>query len=157
MLVTEIYTRLLPKPLHASVADEEDDVRTIQPVVQASTSQSVVIRTVVPPYGQRAGWKPTSQEDFGEYSAIPLFYPKSHSRQATVVHTLNVTLHNIHLVSGRRRRLQGTRSPFKSIARVTSATTPSPIKVNGMASSYSRSSRISSLSPTEKTFLRSSG
>jgi hypothetical protein len=26
-----------------------------------------------------------------------------------------------------------------------------------MASSYSRSSRISSLSPTEKTFLRSSG
>ncbi|KAJ2934932.1 hypothetical protein H1R20_g2153, partial [Candolleomyces eurysporus] len=67
---------LLPKPVNASVAsDDEDDVQITRP--EATTSQSVIIRTVVPPYGQRKGWKPSSQEDFGDGGA----YPECHIAQ----------------------------------------------------------------------------
>ncbi|KAK7694039.1 hypothetical protein QCA50_003615 [Cerrena zonata] len=58
---------LLPKPVHVSISDDEDDiVRVSQQVAESSLqSKSVVIRLAVPSYGQRNGWKPSSQEDFG--------------------------------------------------------------------------------------------
>ncbi|TFK42445.1 SKIP/SNW domain-containing protein [Crucibulum laeve] len=57
---------ILPQPVYApSVSDDEDDVR---PTV---VNQAIITRAVVPPYGQRRGWKPTSQEDFGDGGSFP--------------------------------------------------------------------------------------
>ncbi|KAI0928945.1 mRNA splicing protein, variant 2 [Taiwanofungus camphoratus] len=65
---------LLPNPVHApTVSDDEDEI--IQ--VPATAPQSVIIRSVVPPYGQRRGWKPTSPDDFGDGGA----YPECHVAQ----------------------------------------------------------------------------
>jgi len=51
---------LLPLPTHAPVvSDDEEDVP------QPAPSQSLITRTLIPPYGQRAGWKPLKSEDFG--------------------------------------------------------------------------------------------
>lgn len=64
--------RLLPTPLHAPVvSDDEDDIGTQTVVAESSTA--VVTRMARPPYGQRNGWKPTSQEDYGVFS---LFYSR---------------------------------------------------------------------------------
>lgn len=50
------------------VSDDDDDVvLQVQPQQQAGPSQSVIVRQVVPPYGQRRGWKPASLEDFGAW------------------------------------------------------------------------------------------
>ncbi|KAF6764004.1 pre-mRNA-processing protein 45 [Ephemerocybe angulata] len=65
---------LLPKPLNF-VVDEEHEVRTFEP--SAATSQNIIIRTVVPPYGQRQGWQPKTQEDFGDGGS----YPECHIAQ----------------------------------------------------------------------------
>ncbi|KAJ3510230.1 hypothetical protein NLJ89_g4801 [Agrocybe chaxingu] len=60
---------LLPKPLHASaISDYEDQVLPQHPTQSAST---ITIRNAIPPYGQRAGWKPTSSEDFGDGGSFP--------------------------------------------------------------------------------------
>ncbi|KAH9950193.1 pre-mRNA-processing protein 45 [Amylocystis lapponica] len=65
---------LLPAPTYApAVSDDEEDA--VQ--AQASSSQSVIVRSLVPPYGQRGGWKPTSPEDFGDGGA----YPECHVAQ----------------------------------------------------------------------------
>ncbi|KIP12316.1 hypothetical protein PHLGIDRAFT_124211 [Phlebiopsis gigantea 11061_1 CR5-6] len=69
---------VLPKPLYApSVSDDEDVV--VQPVAQSSAqaAQSVVLRNIIPPYGQRVGWKPISLEDYGDGGA----YPECHIAQ----------------------------------------------------------------------------
>ncbi|KAI0076472.1 pre-mRNA-processing protein 45 [Panus rudis PR-1116 ss-1] len=70
---------LLPKPMNApSVSDDEDEVVQIAPTVQSAIPvKAVVIRQAVPPYGQRRGWKPTSQEDFGDGGS----YPECHVAQ----------------------------------------------------------------------------
>ncbi|KAI0807707.1 pre-mRNA-processing protein 45 [Fomes fomentarius] len=70
---------LLPKPLNAPIVsdDDDDEVPQVQAQQQPGSSQSVVIRQVVPPYGQRGGWKPTSLEDFGDGGA----YPECHVAQ----------------------------------------------------------------------------
>ncbi|KAF7791336.1 hypothetical protein EIP86_002350 [Pleurotus ostreatoroseus] len=61
---------LLPKPLNtASLSDDEED--NVQVAQSSSQAQSVILRSVVPPYGQRKGWKPSSQEDFGDGGAFP--------------------------------------------------------------------------------------
>lgn len=66
---------LLPRPAYApAIEDDEDDI--VQ-VPTAAPSQSVVIRTPVPPYGQRQGWKPASPDDFGDGGA----YPECHVAQ----------------------------------------------------------------------------
>ncbi|KAG2020017.1 pre-mRNA-processing protein 45 [Coprinopsis cinerea AmutBmut pab1-1] len=66
---------LLPAPLNApAVPDNENHVPTVTPI---APTQSVIIRTAVPPYGQRVGWKPTSQEDFGDGGS----YPECHVAQ----------------------------------------------------------------------------
>lgn len=60
---------VLPQPIHVSdIPDDEDQVSLAIP------SQSVAVRTAVPPYGRRKGWKPTSPEDFGT-SHLPLANP----------------------------------------------------------------------------------
>jgi hypothetical protein len=60
---TDITHRLLPSPVNAPAISDDDSHVPIAPV---APSQAVIIRAAVPPYGQRAGWRPTGQEDFGE-------------------------------------------------------------------------------------------
>jgi len=66
---------ILPQPVYApAVSDDEDEVLQVQ---ATTPSQQVIIRTPVPPYGQRRGWKPTSSDDFGDGGA----YPECHVAQ----------------------------------------------------------------------------
>ncbi|KAI5900494.1 uncharacterized protein SCHCODRAFT_02608068 [Schizophyllum commune H4-8] len=62
----------LPQPINSGVeSDHEEDFR------QASTSTTIITRAPIPPYGQRKGWRPTSQADFGDGGA----YPECHVAQ----------------------------------------------------------------------------
>ncbi|KAI6028577.1 SKIP/SNW domain-containing protein [Pisolithus orientalis] len=61
----------LPQPIHTSTITDEEELQQFIP------SQAVVTRTPIPPYGKRKGWKPTSQEDFGDGGA----YPECHVAQ----------------------------------------------------------------------------
>ncbi|KAK7049283.1 mRNA splicing protein [Paramarasmius palmivorus] len=60
---------VLPNPIYNSVEEEEEVPQTSYHGV--SSSQQVIQRHVIPPYGQRKGWKPTRQEDFGDGGAYP--------------------------------------------------------------------------------------
>ncbi|GAA5991236.1 hypothetical protein JCM11641_004029 [Rhodosporidiobolus odoratus] len=60
----------LPAPLHS-------DVSTPAPVAPATTQQLVVQGPAIPPYGQRKGWLPKNQADFGDGGA----YPECHRAQ----------------------------------------------------------------------------
>ncbi|KAL7937102.1 SKIP/SNW domain-containing protein [Trichoderma chlorosporum] len=66
----------LPKPKYTG-EDEEAPPRTQQrgPRIvgpgQLDETQIVLKRSGPPPYGQRAGWRPRSQEDFGDGGAFP--------------------------------------------------------------------------------------
>ncbi|KAG8894574.1 mRNA splicing protein [Tulasnella sp. 403] len=60
---------ILPKPVHTSISDDEDE--------QSSPSLAVVPHAVIPPYGQRKGWRPSKPEDFGDGGA----YPECHIAQ----------------------------------------------------------------------------
>jgi len=66
----------LPKPKYTG-EDEEDASRSQQrgPRIvgagQLDETQVVLKRAGPPPYGQRAGWRPRSQEDFGDGGAFP--------------------------------------------------------------------------------------
>ncbi|KAH9989998.1 SKIP/SNW domain-containing protein [Xylariaceae sp. FL0662B] len=66
----------LPKPKYTG-EDEEIPVHAQQrgPRIvgagELDESQIVLRRTGPPPYGQRAGWRPRSQEDFGDGGAFP--------------------------------------------------------------------------------------
>ncbi|KAG6150579.1 mRNA splicing protein, partial [Claviceps purpurea] len=66
----------LPKPKYTG-EEEEPPARVQQrgPRVvgpdQIDETQIVLKRTGPPPYGQRAGWRPRSQEDFGDGGAFP--------------------------------------------------------------------------------------
>ncbi|KAJ8592502.1 pre-mRNA-processing protein 45 [Rhizopogon salebrosus TDB-379] len=63
---------LLPLPTNApAVSDEEEEVP------QPAPSQSLITRTVIPPYGQRQEWKPLKPEDFGDGGS----YPECHVAQ----------------------------------------------------------------------------
>ncbi|KAH6918428.1 pre-mRNA-processing protein 45 [Coprinopsis sp. MPI-PUGE-AT-0042] len=65
---------LLPSPVNApAISDDDSHV----PIAPAAPSQSVIIRAAVPPYGQRAGWRPSGQEDFGDGGS----YPECHVAQ----------------------------------------------------------------------------
>lgn len=71
-LLFSLCCRLLPKPVYAPSASDDEDDEVVQPVAQSSAqaSQSVVLRNVVPPYGQRAGWRPSSLEDYGALTSM---------------------------------------------------------------------------------------
>lgn len=64
---TDLICRLLPRPVYAPTVSDDEEEQQPQPQLQ---STSVAIRQAVPPYGRRRGWKPTSQSDFGELSAL---------------------------------------------------------------------------------------
>ncbi|THG99978.1 hypothetical protein EW026_g2489 [Hermanssonia centrifuga] len=66
---------LLPTPVYTPSVDEEEEV--VQTAQSSSQVQTVVIRSVVPAYGQRNGWRPSSQEDYGDGGA----YPECHIAQ----------------------------------------------------------------------------
>ncbi|KAI6045613.1 SKIP/SNW domain-containing protein [Pisolithus marmoratus] len=61
----------LPQPIHTSTIADDEELQQLIP------SQAIVTRTPIPPYGKRKGWKPTSQEDFGDGGA----YPECHIAQ----------------------------------------------------------------------------
>lgn len=57
-------SRILPQPIHApALSDDESEAQ------RPALTQAIVTRPVVPPYGQRRGWKPSSQDDFGVCSS----------------------------------------------------------------------------------------
>ena len=60
--MTSITFSLLPQPVYGSV--NEDEV-VISSAHNSLPPSEVVARSVIPPYGQRKGWKPTTLEDFG--------------------------------------------------------------------------------------------
>ncbi|KAF8710941.1 SKIP/SNW domain, partial [Rhizoctonia solani] len=60
---------LLPQPVHAPIEDEEE--------VQAPVTTTLALAVVIPPYGQRKGWRPSKQADFGDGGA----YPECHIAQ----------------------------------------------------------------------------
>jgi len=64
---------LLPTPLYAPTVSEDDHSAT----VPAAASQAIVARAAVPPYGQRVGWRPSTQEDYGDGGS----YPECHVAQ----------------------------------------------------------------------------
>ncbi|KAH7341108.1 SKIP/SNW domain-containing protein [Rhizoctonia solani] len=60
---------LLPKPVNAPIEDEEE--------IKAPVTTALAPAVVIPPYGQRTGWRPTSQAHFGDGGA----YPECHVAQ----------------------------------------------------------------------------
>ncbi|CAE6476560.1 unnamed protein product [Rhizoctonia solani] len=60
---------LLPKPVNAPIEDEEE--------VKAPVTTALAPAVVIPPYGQRTGWRPTTQAHFGDGGA----YPECHVAQ----------------------------------------------------------------------------
>lgn len=65
--------RLLPTPIYApDVEEEEEQVVQVAQSSQSAPSQSIILRTPAPPYGQRVGWKPSTQEDYGEWLLVTL-------------------------------------------------------------------------------------
>ncbi|TFK54639.1 hypothetical protein OE88DRAFT_1716824 [Heliocybe sulcata] len=68
---------VLPAPLHAPTVEDEDDIQVGPSRPQTQSTSLISTRTVIPPYGQRAGWKPKTQEDFGDGGA----YPECHVAQ----------------------------------------------------------------------------
>lgn len=61
---------ILPRPVHASVSDDEEEE-------QVPSTVALVAKAVIPPYGQRVGWRPSAQEDFADGGA----YPECHVAQ----------------------------------------------------------------------------
>ncbi|GAA5977382.1 hypothetical protein JCM10908_004959 [Rhodotorula pacifica] len=67
----------LPAPLHKPASDStHDDSSRIQQSQQSTTALAVQLPQI-PPYGQRKGWKPKSQQDFGDGGS----YPECHCAQ----------------------------------------------------------------------------
>jgi len=56
----------LPAPIYAPAVPDEEET-SLRPSASTSTPPPVVPRQAVPPYGQRNGWKPKSQEDYGAF------------------------------------------------------------------------------------------
>ncbi|GAA5820280.1 hypothetical protein JCM10212_000397 [Sporobolomyces blumeae] len=56
----------LPAPLHSDAASSSG-----APPAAPSTSTAVLAPSVIPPYGQRKGWNPRDQRDFGDGGSYP--------------------------------------------------------------------------------------
>jgi len=69
--IDEIVYSLLPTPLYSEATQEEPVL------VQKSQQLSLVPKTTIPPYGQRKGWRPSTDADFGDGGA----YPECHIAQ----------------------------------------------------------------------------
>jgi len=57
-------SRLLPIPVHPVTVEDDVDETPSQP------SQSLITRNIIPPYGQRVGWKPSTPDDFGAWCVV---------------------------------------------------------------------------------------
>ncbi|KIL69875.1 hypothetical protein M378DRAFT_68651 [Amanita muscaria Koide BX008] len=58
--------QLLPQPINApAVSDDHEEY------LVPALSKAVITRAAVPPYGKRKGWKPTSQDDYGDGGSFP--------------------------------------------------------------------------------------
>ncbi|KAL1997222.1 hypothetical protein VTN49DRAFT_7369 [Thermomyces lanuginosus] len=72
--VAEGLFKSLPKPKNSGEEEEPPKSRTqrfrIVDASQVDDSQ-VVLRRNIPPYGSRTGWRPRTQEDFGDGGAFP--------------------------------------------------------------------------------------
>lgn len=63
----------LPAPRHIPPVDDDDEEQ-VEPIAQSTSSLSLTAPTptnVIPPYGQRKGWRPKSLEDFGDGGSYP--------------------------------------------------------------------------------------
>ncbi|KAF7337984.1 hypothetical protein MVEN_02022100 [Mycena venus] len=63
---------LLPQPVYTPTDVDESEISR-----PSAPSQSLIPRVTIPPYGQRKGWRPSSQEDFGDGGS----YPECHVAQ----------------------------------------------------------------------------
>ncbi|THH16156.1 hypothetical protein EW146_g4441 [Bondarzewia mesenterica] len=71
--MSTVLAAALPAPIHApAVSDDEGDFNQV-----SAPFHALALRSVVPSYGKRNGWKPTSQEDYGDGGA----YPECHIAQ----------------------------------------------------------------------------
>ncbi|KIO28009.1 hypothetical protein M407DRAFT_243181 [Tulasnella calospora MUT 4182] len=61
---------ILPKPIHTTISSDDEEETTTSTAVLAP-------RATIPPYGQRKGWRPSKQEDFGDGGS----YPECHLAQ----------------------------------------------------------------------------
>ena len=57
--------------MHSATVEDEDEHEVTAPTL------AIIPKSVIPPYGQRRGWKPTTPEDFGDGGA----YPECHIAQ----------------------------------------------------------------------------
>lgn len=79
--------QVLPQPVNLpAVPDIHDDYRAHEP------SQAVISHPVVPPYGQRKGWKPSSQDDHGTLNSLSSTYRVHFFLQVMEVHFQSVML-----------------------------------------------------------------
>ncbi|KAF9262123.1 pre-mRNA-processing protein 45 [Marasmius fiardii PR-910] len=62
---------VLPNPIYAPTVEDDEEEVLYSRTSQGSGSQQVIQRPTIPPYGQRRGWKPTRQEDFGDGGSYP--------------------------------------------------------------------------------------
>ncbi|KAK5112983.1 mRNA splicing protein, partial [Cryomyces antarcticus] len=91
-LATLSLSKALPKPKYTG-EDEDEPVHAqskgprIVGAGTLDTSQLVLKRSGPPPYGQRAGWRPRSAEDYGDGGAFPEIpvaqYPLDMGRKTT--------------------------------------------------------------------------
>ena len=67
----------LPAPLHNAAGDAQEEPSRVQQQQQQQSTALAVQLPQIPPYGQRKGWKPKSQLDFGDGGS----YPECHCAQ----------------------------------------------------------------------------
>jgi SNW domain-containing protein 1 len=84
-----MYFSVLPKPRRQLLSSEQQDKYERK----YDELESIQQRKQPPPYGQRDGWKPRTQEDFGSGGAFPEIhiaqYPLDMGRSSTVSTLLN--------------------------------------------------------------------
>lgn len=90
--------QVLPQPLNLpAVPDIHDDYTAHEP------SQAVISRPVVPPYGQRKSWKPTSQDDYGMRNSSSSTYKAHFFLQVTVAPFRSAMLRSTRWIWARKR------------------------------------------------------
>jgi len=155
---THNFHSLLPQPILTSVVSD-DEAETQHQI----PSQAVITRTPIPPYGKRRGWKPTTQEDFcwfftlfcalfvcllwpGDGGSYPechvAQYPLNLGKKKVCMSVLHSSAYQLIQSDFLCRPKLATRLLFRLTRKATSAMTLSLTRVNGMAKSFSLSSKI---------------
>lgn len=63
--------RSLPAPLHNPISSFSDSTTAQSQAQDLLLTQQKQRKSLIPVYGQRKGWKPTTEEDFGDGGAFP--------------------------------------------------------------------------------------